>query len=266
MRKTTASQGWHWVGTALAMARKWPSVFPVMGLIVAGIALIPWIGGLITLFLGPALLAGTMRAAHGADQGNTPRVSDLFSLFREGERLGPVLVLCLPIIIGQVLAFIVILIGAMSALHQAGIDVHSLQTDPQQLVAVMSHGSVLLCVLLALLIMLLAYGFLFTAIARVGLDKRDAFAAMGESVGHMWRNIGAWLVMMLALFLCMFVPACLGLLVGLPVVARLLVNIVLYTILGPTLYAAYRALFGSPDAKTDAENAGPRPPSPSFEA
>ncbi len=264
MGKMNASQGWHWVGAALHMARRWPAVFPVMGLIVAVIALIPWVGGLVVLFLGPALIAGTIRAAHTVQQGGTPAVGDLFSLFREGEHLGPALALCLPVVIGQVLSFFVILMGAMSALHHAGIDVHSLQSDPQKFIAVMSHGPMLICGLLALVIMLLAYGFLFTAIARVGLDKHAPFPAMGESFGQMWRHLGVWLIMMLTLFLCMFIPASIGMLIGLPTLAELLVYIVLYTLLGPTLYAAYRTLLGT--GAGDATSDRPRAPPPSFEA
>lgn len=264
MGKMGASRGWHWVGQALSLARRWPTVFPLMGLIVGGIALIPWIGGMVLLFLGPSLIAGTILAAQRADAGHQPAVGDLFARFRDGERLGPTLTLCLPTVAGQFVGGLVGGIALLSAMRSHGIDIHDLESDPQKFVSALGP-SLLGWGALAMVIMLVAYAFLFTSIARVALDKQEAMPSMGESARQAARHPAAWLVMMLTLLLCMFVPACIGLLVRLPLLASLLVYTVLYTVLGPTLYFAWRDLFGgSPERGT--KPSPPSGPPPSFEA
>lgn len=267
MGKVSASHGWHWVGQAVALARRFPAVFPVMGLVMSLIAWIPWIGGPVLLFLGPSLIAGTIVAARQADTGGKPGVGDLFARFREGERLGPTLALCLPIIGGQLLGGLTAGVALVSAMHRAGIKLVAVEQDPQKLASLVDPA-LLGWIALAVIIMLAAYGFLFTAIARVSLDKQEAMPAMGESIRATGHHFGAWLVMMLTLFLSMFIPACIGLLIGLPSLASLLVYAVLYTLLGPTLYFAWRDLFGPRDAAQDrqASSGTPQPPPPSFEA
>lgn len=53
---TTAGSGWTWVQQALALIKRWPQVFLLMGLILGVIAAVPFLGGLVILILGPALI------------------------------------------------------------------------------------------------------------------------------------------------------------------------------------------------------------------
>ncbi|NII12215.1 BPSS1780 family membrane protein [Oleiagrimonas sp. C23AA] len=272
MAKVRAGQGWHWVGQALGMARKYPGIFPVMGLIVSAIALVPLLGGLAIAILGPALVAGSVIATRDATAGRKPQIGQLFQLFAE-QRAGGGIALCLPVILSQIVAGMV-LVGAVSArLTRAGVDLKSLESNPSELMQNLTQyigPGFLGWIIVAVIIALIGYAFAALAIPRVGLDRKPAMQAMAESFRTVRRHWGAWLLTGLALFLCMFIPVVVFYVLGSSLIAQFVANAVLYTLLGPTLYFAYSDLYGGPDAATDdhgtAPDASAPPPPPSFEA
>jgi hypothetical protein len=254
MSKVESSRGMRWVGQALGLVRRWPQVFLPMGLIVGAIYLIPLLGGLVLLILGPSLLAGAVIAARDADRGDRPAIGQLFELFREEGRLSQGLRLCLPMVGGQVLAGFLIGIPVARAMMQAGIDIKALESQPEMILGIMG-GSLFVWALVALLVVLFAYAFTATAIARVALDRREAMAAMAESLRLVRANLGAWVVTALLLFAGMFVLAMFSRVLGVPTLVQALCYAALYTVLGPLLYFAWR------DLCAGAQAGGP-PPSP----
>lgn len=253
--KVRSGRGAHWVGQALAMVGRWPGVFVPMGLIVGAIYLIPLLGGLVVLILGPALLAGAVIAAREADRGGRPGVGHMFQLFQEEGRVGQGLRLCVPLVAGQLLASFLIGIPVARAMLRAGLDLKAVESQPQVIVGLMGSG-LLLWIGLAVLVMLVAYAFTATAIAQVALNRRPAFAAMAESLRLVCHSAGAWIVTALLLFAGMFVLAMVVTAFGVPVLALALCYAALYAVLGPLLYIAWRDL-------CDASAAAGAPPTPS---
>jgi hypothetical protein len=266
MNRVSAGRGWQWVMMALGLLRRWPGVFGMSGLIAAAVSMLPLVGGLTLMVLGPALIAGTVIAAQRATRGETPHLSDAFTLFREQGRLGPAMALCLPIIAGQLIIGITIGMMIASAAMKAGIDLHSAALEKELAQLVMNMGTSLFgWAMFALAVVVLSYAFVVTAIPRVGLDRSDAFPAMGESFRTVLRRPGAWLLAALGLFLCLFVPSTLLVMTRSLLLMQLVTTTIFYALLGPTLYFAYRDLYGQPDT-TRGTASSPPPPASSLEA
>ena len=257
-----ASHGWNWIAQALDVLKRYPMPFLVMGLIFGVIGIIPVLGGLVLLILGPALIAGTCYAAQQAEQGKTPEIGNLFRGFQEGDRIGPLITLCIPLVVGLVVIGILFGIFAVGAAVSGG---KALMTqaegNPMVLFQAMGFMSLLIMVPLAIIIALGIYGLTFFAIPRTLLDKADAFASMKESLAACRKNFGAFLVTIVILMLGVFVLSAIFKVLHLGVVGDILVSTALYSILGSTLYFAYRDVLGGGAASTHAEVPVP-PPAP----
>src|SRR5688572_14934560 len=106
-RTVEAGRGVAWMTEAIQLVMKAPAVFLVQALIVAVISVIPVLGQLAMLVLGPALLAGMVWSMREADQGREPQIPQLFEGFTREGRIGGLIALCLPAIAGG-LAFLVL--------------------------------------------------------------------------------------------------------------------------------------------------------------
>lgn len=233
-----ASRGWQWLTEAWHTVRQWPQVFVPMGLIIAGIHVLPYIGGLVILVAGPALVAGTVVAADTAARGGTPAFRQLVAMFEADTTRGESLKLCLPSVIGKFVAGMLVGIVVARRLMQAGVDPESLGVT--DLLKLLASGDMIVWLLLAAMIVLLAWTFLVLAIPRVALHQASAFDAMRAGVAQAWRGIGAWAIVALVLFgLALFAGALLYV-TGIPAIMVVGAYTVLYTLLGPVLYAAWR--------------------------
>ena len=265
--KVSAARGWHWLVQAVTLVSRHAGVFGAMGLIVAVIYIIPLLGGLIMLILGPALIAGSIIAARDADHGGRPGVGQLFALFQEDGRTREALKLCIPLVAGKVLASFVIGIGMARVLLRAGLDMKAIESQPEVLIHALqgSFGDLVWWLLVALLIMLAAWAFSVSAIARVALDRAEPFAAMAESFRLSVRNAGAWLLAGFALMLGVFVVSIPLLLGAHLLLAQMLINVLVYSLLGPLLYFAWRDLCQTSEHSAPTPPPSPRP-SGTFEA
>lgn len=267
MGKVSATRGWQWIVQAVTLVGRHASVFVLMGLIVAGIYLIPLIGGLIMLVVGPALIGGAVVAARDAAQGARPSVSQLFTLFQREGRARDALKLCVPLVVGKLLASFVVGIGMLRIAKRAGLDIKTLETQTDVLMKTLqgSTGDLIWWFLAAVLILLVAWALSVIAIARVALDDAEPFAAMVESFHLARRNAGAWLLAALVLLVGVFVLAMPVLLGGHMVLAQLVIHVVIYSLLGPWFYFAWRDL--CPRKNDDTPSPPPSPsPSPSSSA
>lgn len=260
---TTAGSGWTWVQQALALIKRWPQVFLLMGLILGVIAAVPFLGGLVVLILGPALIGGTVYAAQQADRGQTPAVGQLFQAFQDGDRIGSMVALCLPVIVASVVAGILVFIFAVGAAVGGGLTAAS-ASNPAVLFGALGAGALIL-IPIVIIIMLVAWALVFFAIPRVLLDRVGAFEAMKESLGAARANMGAFLVAVLIIGVGFWLLALILGLLHLGWIGQILAVAAMYSVLGPTMYYGYRAVFGSAAAGAAETTAPPPPPPPPVE-
>lgn len=258
--------GWRWFTGALAIVRRFPAAFGLMALIPAVIyTLVPILGRLVLLVTGPALLAGITLAAHAAATGGKPSVRQLFALFQASPRRAEAIKLCVPLVIANVAAAIVLAVAATSLLVNQGVDLAALEGDPQKMMATLRAtllGGAMRGWWIAIA-SIIAFGWTFTALAipRVALAHERAFPAMGASLRGVWGHLGAWIVAVVALLACLVALALVLQLTRLAVVVQLGVITAAYAVLGPLLYLAWRDLGGTPTTG-DAVAPPPRPPAP----
>ena len=205
MRKVPASQGIQWIATALRLFGRHFTVFFMLGLLLVLISQIPYLGTIVILLLGPALLAGIVYAAAQAAQGTRPGPGMLFKGFDGSHRLSSLVALCLPSI-GWFLLIVIAFSGVMlSAIGDDPAKVQALQSDPTAMLALLrTHALPLLVIMLAGA--LLNTALTFFAVPQVILRQQGGFAAMGQSLRAVWHNLGA-LALMLAGWIALIVVA-----------------------------------------------------------
>lgn len=255
--KVPAGNGWQWIAQALDVLKKHPVPFLAMGLIMGIIGIIPVLGGLVLLILGPALIAGTCYAAQQADQGRAPEIGHLFRGFQQSDRIGSLIALCIPTVVGALAIFVVAIIFAIGAAVSGGTAMlEQAQSNPMALVAAMGAGMLILIPVL-IIIALMIYALTFFAIPRTLLERPDAFANMKESFAACRSNFGAFIIAILILVGGMLVLNIIFHILHLGRVGDVLVATGLYAVLGSTLYFAYREVFG---ASANSATTGQMPP------
>lgn len=262
--KIGIGHGWHWFTGALGMVRHWPTVFLPMGFIVAAIhTLIPILGPLAILIMGPAFLAGIGVAAHTAASGRPPAIRQLFAMFEHPAQRHEALKLCIPLVIGKVAAFMVLGFALADYMSSQGIRTTSLEGHPEKVMALLESSAMRPWLFVALALLLLAWTFTALAIPRVALSRARATAAMAESFRLVWRHLAAWIVALVALLAGLIVLAWLLLLTRIGLLMQLGVLTAMYAVLGPMLYIAWRDLGGTPSKReTHPPSAPPSPPPP----
>ncbi|MCK9366619.1 MAG: hypothetical protein M0P72_05675 [Metallibacterium scheffleri] len=198
MRKVPASQGIQWITTALRLFGRHFTVFFMLGLLLVLISQIPYLGTIVILLLGPALLAGIVYAAAQAAQGARPGPGMLFKGFDGSHRLPSLVALCLPSI-GLLLLIVIAFSGVMlSAVGHDPAKLQAMQSDPAAMLALLrTHAVPLLVIVLAGA--LLNTALTLFAVPQVMLRQQGGFAAMGQSLRAVWHNLGALALMMLGL-------------------------------------------------------------------
>lgn len=253
--------GLKWLLEAFHVVRHWPLVFLPMGLIVAIISVVPFLGGLAIMVMGPALLAGIVTAADTARRGRTPAIQQLFAMFQEPTQRNEALKLCLPLVIGKFAAGMVVVGAVLGIMSQSGISAQSLEGHPEKVLELFASGDVTGWLVLAVAIVLLAWTFAALAIPRVALGREAAFKAMKHGFSQVWGSIGAWFVAIILLFAGLVLLSMLLMLTGSMVVMQVGLYTVLYAVLGPLLHAAWHDL-GGHVASGDGDHRAPPPPTP----
>lgn len=261
-KKVPAGNGWLWISKALDVLKKHPVPFLVMGLIMGIIGIIPVLGGLVLLILGPALVAGTSFAAQQADQGKVPEIGHLFRGFQESDRIGSLIALCIPTVVGAVMAGILVGIFAIGAAMGAGAGfADQIQSNPMVLLTAMGASAFILGPLL-IIVALMIYALTFFAIPRTLLERPDAFANMKDSLAACRTNFGAFLVAVVILLAGVFLLSWIFGVLHLGVIGGILVSTGLYAVLGSTLYFGFREVFGGASGETAIDNNAPPAPPP----
>jgi len=262
-----------WIGDAVKLLLANPTPFLLMGLVMTVIPLIPILGALGLLIVGPVLYAGIASAARAQASGKGADFNQLMEGFKTEGKAGPLIALCLP---GLALLFVFIVLAVVIALSfgaaalTAGAGAG--QFDPEMgLVALFGAGGLMMLALLMLPLALAGAALLFFAVARVMFDGLEPFAAMRESAQAAMANLGAFLITVITLF---FARALIALVLGSisPLLGALVAGVIFTPLLGALLYTAWADVFGlSEEREARAEHAAspaqasPGPP-PSIEA
>lgn len=272
MRHVPAATGFEWLRRAFLLLRAHPAPLLSMGAILTVIALVPLVGILVMLFLGAALLGGIVFAAREAEAGRTPRVGQLFQAFHEGDRVGSLVALCLPLLAAFAVAVFVIGIPLASAVAQGQLSLEQLRGPGAAEALEAALGGRVFPMMLTMLVLVVLVGMLtFFAVPDIMLGKRGAFEAMRRSLRACVHNLGAFLLAVLVLGVGLQLLNYLLSLLLPPLLAGVLVNIPYYALFGPLLYVAWSDVYGTDRAESERAAAPPSPPSPpspppSFEA
>jgi hypothetical protein len=239
-RKVDTGSGMSWLTEGFRIIMANPVAFLVMGLILAVVNFIPILGGLVLTICGPALLGGIVYAAREQAEGAKAEIPHLFRAFQEPGKIGPMLLLCLPAIVGGALLLICGFVFGIGALIGGGLSAAT-NSSTSALVGGLG-GGVFVLLLIAVALMFLIYALQFFAVPRVMLDGVEPFAAMRESLSACLANIGAFLVFAVVLFVSFVVLAIALMLV--PMLGWLALVTVATVVFACAEYVAWRQVYG----------------------
>lgn len=248
-KKLEIGDVFNWFTSAIQLAMKNPGVFVVMALIMAIIGVIPLLGGLTLLILGPALYGGFVYAAREEEQGRKADIQHLFIAFQQPGKIGQMIMLCLPsIAAGVVLAILgfVFVGGAIMAAASGG---NAAGAGAGIGMAVFGLVAIVTMIGVAFLV--------YFAIPRVMLDGTEPVAAMKESLAYSMANIAPLLVGFIAIGIAYTIVA--FVLIFIPILGWVVLMLGGTLIGALSMYFAYRSAFGeAPPAYIEA----PLPPAP----
>jgi hypothetical protein len=235
--KVDAGNGLNWLTEAIGLVFRNPGAFLVMALIVGVINLIPFLGSLAIAVCGPALLGGIVYAARRESEGGKAELPQLFQAFQEPGKIGPMLLLCLPTIVGGALLLVCGLVFGLGALISGGL---SAANGSSLGYGAIGGGVMLLC-LIGLVVVFVINALQFFAVPRVMLDGVEPFAAMKESLSACLANIGAFLVFGVVFCVLFFVVAMV--LVWIPIIGWIAISGFATVTLGAALFVAWRQVY-----------------------
>lgn len=260
-KRVEPAQAVEWIRAAVRLLLANPAPFLLMGLAMTMIAIVPLLGALALLIVGPVLYAGLLAAARSQAEGGQADFNQLLEGFRQPGRVGPLIALCLPNVVFMFAVFVVMLMVALTfgaaALRAGGAET----LDPARIDPVVLFGSGGLVVLVLLLVplALATAALLFFALPRVMFDGLEPFAALRESAQATAANFGAFLLTVLTLFFARFAATLiLGSLI--PLLGVLMVGAAFTPLIAAVLYVAWRDVFGGGVRDPSAEDAPAPPP------
>jgi len=228
-----AADGWHWIRDAFGLVGAkpgfWIGSFLLIFVLLMAVSLVPFIGQLVTMFVGPFLIAGFVHAARRQAHGDDPEFGDLMIGVR--DHAGTLLAVALIYLAGTLIILLVVF-GVVFATMGTDFVLGGGELDPE--VVTKSWPMFLLAWLLAMALilpLLMAYWF---APALVVFDGLGAVDAMKSSFFGCLRNILPFLIYGLALIPIMLIAA-LPLLLGFLVVMPMLLA---------SYFTAWRSVFG----------------------
>lgn len=240
-RKIDASSGINWLTGAISLVLRNPVEFLVMGLIIGAINLVPVLGGLFLALCGPALAGGIVFAAREQDQGRKPEIVHLFRAFQEPGRIVPMLMLCLPSLVGGFVILVFGFVFGLSALIGGGLSAAASDGSGAHWLAALG-GGFLAFGLVAVAVLIAVYALQFFAIPRVMLDHAEPWDAMKDSLAACLANIGAFLLY--AVVLLVVAGVLFVVLAIIPILGWLALFTALAAVTACAQYLAYREVYG----------------------
>jgi hypothetical protein len=254
-QQVPAGNGLQWLTGSINLILKNPAPFALMGLLVGVIAMVPILGGLALLILGPALYGGIMYAAREQVAGRKADFPQLFQAFREEGKLGKMMMLCLPGIAAGIVIAVLAVVVLGGALLGAGVS--SSSNAGAGMAAAFGLGGVLF-LLIALAVGLASYALTFFATPAVMLDSAEPVAAMKQSFQACLANLGAILVYVGILIV---VTVVLSVVLGwIPLLGHLLLMTALMPVVAVAGYLAWTQVYRG-DTAQELPPVAPPPPS-----
>lgn len=240
-----AGAGLTWLGRAWQLYKSSWLEFLLAGVLVLIVhwllGLLPLVGGLLTLFVTPLLMAGFMHMSAQAQADADPGIADLFVAFqaasrpRAGRLLG----------LGLVSLLCIFVVGVVVGIAFAGLGLNGLMldtgADPQLLAQQMAQhlqqwGPMLAIAGVVLLLLLVVYSCaMWLAVPLVWFSDCSVGAALRLSVAASKRNAGGLLVFGLASLV----------LLGIGLLTLGLAFLVVFPVLSIATYTAYKQIFAA---------------------
>jgi len=252
-----ASHGWLWINQAWQQFKAQPGVWlaavALVYLVTLALSLVPVVGSLATMILGPVFAGGLMLGARSQARQGRLRVAAGFDGFStQGGQLALVGLLYLLglVVVFSLAGLLLMATGIMTAGSMEALSAN----DPELVAAVLGPGLglVLLVLMLAMVPLLMLYWF---APALVALEGMSATRAMRMSFLGCWKNMIPFLVYaVLLLFILLGASLLLGLISVLLAAVSEALMLVLMLLMVPLMllfaalivlstYSAYRDVF-----------------------
>lgn len=243
-KRVEPAQAVEWIGGAVRLLLANPAPFLLMGLAMTVIAVVPLLGAMALLIIGPVFYAGIASAARTQNEGGQADFDQLLEGFRQPGKAGPLIALCLPSVAFVLMAVMLGVMVLMSSGAAALMAESAQPIDPSTVDPAVLFGSSGLLVLVLLLIPLgiATAAVLFFALPRVMFDGIEPFPALRESAQAAAANLGAFLLTVITLF---FARALLAMLLSwLPFfLGALIVGSVFTPLIACVLYLAWKDVF-----------------------
>jgi hypothetical protein len=259
-QRVQTAQGLYWLIEAIQLILRNPAPFALMGLLVGVIAMVPLLGSLALVVLGPALYGGIMYAAREQQAGRRADFQHLFQAFREEGKLPRMMMLCLPGVAAGVVIVVLAVMFFGGALLGAGLSSGNSSASPA-LGAGLGAGA-LVFMLVALAVGLASFALTFFATPRVMLESADPVAAMKDSLQACLANLTAVAFYLLVLVAAVFALS--FLLAMIPVLGQLVLMTALVPVVSVAGFVAWRQVYRQ--AITQELPPANPPPPPSVEA
>ncbi|HPY39980.1 MAG TPA: BPSS1780 family membrane protein [Thiolinea sp.] len=211
--------GWEIFKSNIA---NWVLMTLILLVLMAVAIFIPFVGPIALYLVLPVLLGGMFYSAQKLDQGQTADIMDLFALFKDQQRLTPLIILGL----------IFLVVGFLSSMIVGGMMVASMSTmAPGQMSVMPSFGFGV--ILLSLLISVLSLMLFMFAVPLIVFKNMSTIDAIKNSFTANLKNFPAFIIFVviyLVLAIIAAIPFGLGFLVLAPVMVA-------------ATYVAYKNIF-----------------------
>ena len=241
VRVVEASRGWQWIVDGFALFRKGPATWIALTLLLALVWLasfiIPVLGPLLFNLFSPVLFAGLMIGCRALENGEALEIQHLFAGFR--QQAAPLVTIGGVYLVGTIMVMGIVLLAAggsmlPAVLSKPGADIETLRVAVRNMAVGLAVGAAVYLPLLMLV---------WFAPLLVVFDGLAPVAAMKLSFAACLRNTLPFLVYgiaILALWLALSLPAALGAVGALVVIALLVASI---PVLICSIYASYKDIF-----------------------
>jgi len=244
-----ASKGWQWIVDGFALFRRspvmWVAITLLLGVIWLVSMIVPLLGPLLFNLFSPLLFAGLMTGCRALENGETLELRHLFAGFK--DRAAPLVTVGGVYLVGTIVVVGVVLVAAggsmlPSLLSKSGTDIEALRAAMRSMALALAIGAAVYLPLIMLI---------WFAPLLVMFDGMTPVAAMKLSFAACLKNTLPFTVYGLAiigLWLLMSLPAAMGIIGALLVIALLVASI---PVLVCSIYVSYRDIFvarGAPAA------------------
>ena len=241
-RVVAAGRGWQWLVEGFGLFRKNPAMWIALTIVLALLwvvsFIIPVLGPLLFNLLSPVLFAGLMIGCRALANGEPLEIAHLFAGFK--QQAAPLVTVGGVYLVGTVVVVGIVLViagGSMlpAVLSKPGTDIETLRAAARSMALALAVGAAVYLPLLMLI---------WFAPLLVVFNGVTPVAAMKLSFAACVRNMLPFLVYgaaILLLWLVLSLPAVLGAIGGLLVIALLMASI---PVLICSIYTSYKDIFG----------------------